>query len=161
MNSINTQLDLMIELLTKKVRYLQNILKYTNEQLGVIQNNPIDYDTLNVHSNKKETDITEVSLLDNVFNGIYKNIHGHIINQPQIYKEKINALKQLVTEVGELDVAIKVQEERNRTLLLSTTNIEKNRESSLKKSNQYVSNYYSKSNNKKPSDNSPTIDFLK
>lgn len=159
MNNVNTQLDLLIEVLRKKAGYLQQLLTYTQEQSIVLEKDEIE--GFNDLIQPKEELIDKVIEIDDYFQTIYENIRGIIEKHPELYKEKVQIMKQVITIIGDLGVAITVQEGRNKNYFDFKAKAEKKEHTDLRQSNKIVSNYYSNMNKQKKINQSPSFDSKK
>ncbi|MBC7959856.1 MAG: hypothetical protein H7X94_08315 [Vallitaleaceae bacterium] len=159
MNNVNTQLDLLNDILRKKLQYLQNILVYTKEQSDHLEKD--DLDAVSALVQPKEDAIVKVSEIDDGFQTIYHNIRGIIEAQPALYKEKIETMKQTIMEIGDLGIAITVQEGRNKNQIDLAIKAGKNASKTPIQSKKTVTNYYSNMNKQKNTSNTSTIDFKK
>ncbi|PKM52714.1 MAG: hypothetical protein CVV02_00845 [Firmicutes bacterium HGW-Firmicutes-7] len=154
MNNINTQLDLLINVTLKKSLYLKDILAYTKEQTDLLEQEEFDLNAFNRFMEKKEVLINQVVEIDDGFQSIYRKVRSVIEAHPELYKEKIQALKQSIITIGDLSVTITVQEERNKMSFMSKSREEKSKVKEFRQSKKTVANYYSNMN-KQNNSNTP------
>lgn len=159
MNNVNTQLNLLNDILRKKLRCLRNILAYTSDQSNLLEKD--DLDAFNNLMQPKEDLIMKVSEIDDGFQTIYGNVRGIIDLQPELYKEKIEEMKQAIMEIGDIGIAITVQEGRNKNLIELKVKADKNVAKDFTHSKKTVTNYYANVNKQKNANHLPTIDFKK
>jgi len=75
----------------------------------------------------KQTKIEEIQVLDDGFVSTYDRVKTYIINQHDVYKDDLLKLKEKIKLIGELGIAIQVNEMRNKRLLDIKKGSEKNR----------------------------------
>ncbi|PKM94941.1 MAG: hypothetical protein CVU84_08435 [Firmicutes bacterium HGW-Firmicutes-1] len=157
MNNINTQLDLLINIIYKKTLYLQDILAYTKHQSSILEKDELDLEAFHVLVEKKDGFINKAIEIDEGFQAIYVNVRGIIEAHPELYKEKLQTLKQSIVEIGDLGIAITVQESRNKNQFDNIAKMEKSKVKEYSKSKLEVTNYYS---SMKKQNNSGTSHFF-
>lgn len=157
MNNINTQLDILINIIRKKTLYLQEILTYTKDQSTLLEKDEFNIDAFNSLIEKKEMFIDKTIEIDEGFQTIYLNVRGIIEAHPEIYKEKLQIIKQSIITNGDLGIAIIVKENHNKNQLDLKAKIEKSVAKEYKQSNKVVTNYYM---NMKKQNNSDTSLFF-
>ncbi len=99
--------------------------------------------------------------MDEGFQSIYENIRVIIETQPDLYKEKLQLLKKAITEIGNLDVTITVQESRNKNLIELNVKTNKNKPLDSIVSKKTGANYYNNMNKQKRINPVSTFDSKK
>lgn len=116
MNQVDLYLKLLIDVLESKNKLLKETLILTNNQTSILQNEQSSIDDFMLIIDQKKKLIDMINENDEGFNSIYLRIKPDLINQINRYKDIILVLKQKVVEIGDLDIAITVQEEKNKLL---------------------------------------------
>lgn len=114
MSDIIIQIDLMIESLEKKKLFLEDILRYTKEQTELLKAEELDLRSFNNIMKNKQVRIDKLLQIDQGFESLYGRIKATLTAQPDIYREAIKKMQQLIKETTDLGVAVQVQEERNK-----------------------------------------------
>lgn len=161
MDNIKIQLDIIIETLQKKSKTLEEILNYTKEQTTLLEQEEFNLDDFNKTIDEKEARINKVMELDEGFKSIYEKVRLYLEPNKELYKDKISIMKQNVVEIGNLNVAIKVQEERNKLQFSNKIKEEKTKIKEFRKSKQTVANYYSNINKQRSTEQSHFFDSKK
>ena len=84
--------------------------------------------------------------LDLGFEGLYNKVGKTVANNPSEYKMHLSKMQKLITEVTEKSVSIQAEEERNKALIESRFNREKNRIKSGRSSSRVARDYYNNMN---------------
>lgn len=114
MSDMVIQMDLMIESLKKKKRLLEEIDGYTKKQADLLSQADLDLKSFNNIMKNKQVRIDKLIQLDEGFAALYERIKTTLKNQPEIYKEAVLTMQQLIKDTTDLGVKIQVQEERNK-----------------------------------------------
>lgn len=161
MSNVNIQVDILIESLEKKSKALEEILNLTNEQTELMEKEGFDFDAFNKIMDEKEIRINKVNELDEGFKNIYEKARLHLEGNKELFKDKISIMKQKIVEIGDLSVAITVQEERNKLQFMNKAKEEKAKVKEFRKSKQTAVNYYSNMNKQKSTEQSHFFDSKK
>ena len=117
MKSIQTQINLMKDALEFKRRVLAELLKLSEQQGNAI-GNEVDYlEQFDALALQKAARLGKVTALDDGFAATYERLRGTILTQKELYRDDLKALQALILAIGDLDVALRVVEERNATQL--------------------------------------------
>lgn len=114
MSEIRIQVDLLVDTLSKKKTLLSEILKLTNDQKVLLTEEELNMKAFNNIMSNKQVRIDLLAQLDDGFQSSFERVQPVLTTQPDIYKEAIAAMKELIKEVTDLGIEIQVQEERNR-----------------------------------------------
>ncbi len=114
MSDIIVQIDLMVESLTKKKQLLSEILNYTKDQTALLAKEELDLRSFNNIMKNKQVRIEKLLQIDQGFESIYERIKVPISSQPEIYKDAILKMKQLIKETADMGIDVQVQEQRNK-----------------------------------------------
>jgi hypothetical protein len=127
MNDVKIMMGILFESLDKKRDALELINKITEKQKVLIQDTGFLVEQFNGLVGMKQTKIEEIQALDDGFVATYNRVKTYIINQQDVYKDDVLKLKEKIKAVGELGIAIQVNEMRNKRLLDIKHTNEKNR----------------------------------
>jgi Tfp pilus assembly protein PilW len=161
MSGVNVQLNILIDVLNKKVLLLQELFELTKAQGGLLNEEDFRVEVFNELMNQKQERIDQVMNIDDGFKLTYEKIRFQIEGNKELYKEEIQQMKDLIVAVGDLGVAITVQEEKNKNLFSLKSNTEKSKIKDFRKSKQTVANYYNSMNNQKNAERSYFFDSKK
>lgn len=161
MSEINTEIEILIEVLENKKKLLGELLVQTKKQEELLNDKEFNIDTFNETIEIKEKAINKIISIDEGFQMTFKNIEIHLKGHKANYKDKIEYMKKLIKEIGEKSVEILVLEEKNKIQFTLISNGEKSKMKDFRKSKQTVANYYSSMNNQKNVERSYFFDSKK
>ncbi len=161
MAGINTELDILVEVMEKKEKLLKELLSDTKKQESLLNEEALDMEAFDEIISNKQEKIDQVNTLDDGFKMTYEKIHLQLGADKDLYKDYITAMKEKIVVIGELGVEIMVQEEKNKVKFLIAAKNEKNKMKDFRKSKQTVANYYSNMNNQKNPERSYFFDKKK
>lgn len=110
-------LKVLEESLEKKLQILQQLQEYSEEQQKVFKAPTMDLEKFDEYVDKKDKLITELTILDNGFETLYRNVSQELEGNREKYAAQIKQLQELVTRVTEQSVSIQAQEARNKKLV--------------------------------------------
>lgn len=116
MDNQETKMDLLIDVLNKKAKLLDNILNITINQQTLLKNSSNTMDMKNLYL---EMNIEKQNLIDNtiksdtVFNSIFENISTKLKHYSDEYKEKFKVMQSLIKIITNIDCKIRVLESQN------------------------------------------------
>lgn len=110
-------LKVLEESLEKKLQILQQLQEYSEEQQKVFQAPTVDLEKFDEYVDKKDKLIAELTILDNGFETLYRNVSQELEGNREKYAAQIKQLQELVTRVTEKSVSIQAQEARNKKLV--------------------------------------------
>jgi len=137
-----TYIKLLVEILHKKLALQNHIIILTEKQEVLISSEDMNEDEFLQLVAQKEEHINNLTKLDDGFEKIYTSVKEELVTCKDNYVIEINALKELIVKITDLNVKMQALEKRNKTkmeLYFATKRIE------IKKSrlsNQSVTNYY-------------------
>ena len=120
MDQLETYLSILIDGMVKKERSLIEILSITENQNTVIESElPKDeIMAFIVNMNReKQLHIQTVIDCDNLFERILKEAGPELDAKPDLYKPQIAELQSLIKKVMDLDVSIRVREDKNNEFI--------------------------------------------
>ncbi len=113
----HTKLTLLLEISKKKFKVLEEILNITENQNTIAQQNSVDHDLFSELHEEKQLRIDKRTELDNYFQSVYIEIKPALDRHPDLFRQSIKMLKQLIKQITELEMQIQLGEEKNRQLL--------------------------------------------
>ena len=123
MEPLEAQLSILIEGMIKKEKALIEILSITDNQNTVIESElPKDERmAFIVNMNREKQDYIQTVIdCDNLFERLLKEIGPDLDSSPDLYKPQVAELQVLIRKVMDLDVSIRVREDKNNDFLLKT-----------------------------------------
>lgn len=151
MSEVITTINLLIDGLDKKKKSLVEILDYTKAQEELLKADDFDLKTFNNIMKNKQFRIDTVKQIDDGFKPGYERIKVHLEKNPELYRDYINKMKDLIKDLGDLNVSIQVLEEKNHTRFKVVTSGLKGEVKSFRKNKKTVSNYYNNYNKQQES----------
>ena len=143
---INQYMDMLVECLEKKNQILDNLTALNKKQTELIQNENFSLEEFDKCVDEKGILIDNILKLDLGFEGLYNKVGKTVADNPSAYKEQLSKMQKLITEVTEKSVSIQAEEERNKALIESRFNREKNRIKSGRSSSKVAMDYYNSMN---------------
>lgn len=146
MDKSNSYIEMLINALHEKKTALKNVLQITYKQTEIVNQDDFKLEKFEETLNEKEVYIKKIQLLDDGFTGIYERVREQLLDNAKNYKQPIEQLKNLISEIAELGIEIQVQEQKNKQVLEKCLKKQKKEIKSFKKSRISVSNYYKNMN---------------
>lgn len=109
-----TYIGVMQDSLTRKKKYLNDILDVTLEQGKYTKVDTFDEDVFIDLVNKKEILIANVNEIDKGFTSVYDRVRTEVLDNKDSYKEELVKVQNLIRECVEIGMRIEAEEERNR-----------------------------------------------
>lgn len=110
---------LLLELMQKKQGLLEQVLNISYNQELVFSSTDRDQSISQEMMQEKESRIREIAAVDQNFQNIYGAVREIIEQRLDIFRPTMKQVKEQILQVGELELQIRLQEEKNRKLLLS------------------------------------------
>ncbi len=143
---ITKYLDMLVDCLEKKDKLLDNLMVLNKKQTALIQNENFDLDEFDKCVEEKGVLIDNILKLDSGFEGVYNKVGEAVAANPEAYKEQLGRMQKLITSVTEKSVSIQAEEERNKSMIESRFNREKNRIKSGRSQSKAAKDYYNSMN---------------
>lgn len=143
---INKYMDMLVECLEKKKRILDSLTALNKKQTELIQNEDFSLAEFDKCVDEKGILIDNILKLDSGFEGLYNKVGKHVSDNPSEYKVQLSKMQKLITEITEKSVSIQAEEERNKALIESRFNREKNRIKSGRSQSRVAMDYYNNMN---------------
>lgn len=116
-NNENQYITMMIEILEKQVKALNDMLDVTKQQAELADVSAFDEDKFGDTLSKKDVLIIRLNELDDGFVSVYDKVRRQVQSNPQQYKKEVATLQNLIRECTDIGNAIKTLEARNRDKL--------------------------------------------
>lgn len=117
MGEVLTQIWLLVDCLKKKKELLTLSYEITKYQTMLIQEVPEDNTSFNDAVIEKKNNIDKINELDAIFASIYDRIKDKMGKSNSAHREPMLLMQDLIKEVTQLVVDIKVLEEKNHRYL--------------------------------------------
>lgn len=140
-------LDILEECLQKKLKVLEEIAAYNQEQEQLLRKESVSLEELDENMSHKDELIRKVTALDEGFETLYERIKEQILTNKDVYKEQIIKLQQLISQITEKGVSIQAQEARNKKLIEDYFKRERSQLRQNRQSSKAAYNYYKSVNN--------------
>ncbi len=113
-NKLNIQLNLLIDILNKKISMLEEILSITENQGIVLKSAPQDRQIFMSMFEEKQIRIDSIASGDDIFNRLFNETIEKVKLQKVSYKQQISTMQRLVKTIMDTEIRIRL-EERNNT----------------------------------------------
>jgi len=147
---ISASLDMLEEILQKKIAALTKIEEQNEKQRDVLSNpENVDEAAFDATVDAKGKLIDEISLLDDGFQSLFDRVKEEIGDKKELYAGQIKRMQKLIQEITSRSASIEAAEHRNKRLAekyFSTAREAMNRSRS---SSSAAFNYYQTMNNYK------------
>lgn len=140
-------LDILEECLQKKLKVLEEIAAYNQEQEQLLGKESVSLEELDENMSHKDELIRKVTALDEGFETLYERIKEQLLTNKDVYKEQIIKLQQLISQITEKGVSIQAQEARNKKLIEDYFKRERSQLRQNRQSSKAAYNYYKSVNN--------------
>ncbi|MDR0957943.1 MAG: hypothetical protein LBM16_01875 [Clostridiales bacterium] len=114
-----TQFKILIQILEKKKAALEVILNVSENQEALLESPPDEAraSMFKAMSDEKQKHIDEILHLDNVFQTGFDPLRQEIEDNPKKWRKYLVDMQIMIDDVLELDVKIRAQETKNRTII--------------------------------------------
>lgn len=134
-------IQIMIDSLKKKIEILDNLLEMNEEQEKAIRESA-DLDRFDEIVSRKSEQIELIKKLDTGFDAIYHRVKPEITGHPELHKEEISQMQELITLLTDRSVKMQASEKRNKQLVEQYFSFKRRELRTTKKSVNAASNYY-------------------
>lgn len=135
-------IQILIDTLEKKKSILNKLMSVTEQQEEVLTAAKFDDSLFNRTISMKSEHLDTLNMLDEGFEKIYAGVKNEIISNKDHFKEEINTMKNLISDITDYSVKLQALEKRNKSKMefLLTQKRKEIRNSRI--SSKTVSNYY-------------------
>lgn len=114
---LTSYVNILIESLNRKKRYLEDVLKLTNKQTILAYEENFQEDKFDEILDQKDILINNINEIDKGFSSIYERIRMEINLDKELYKPEIKIMQEQIKKCVELGMEIQVVEGRNKSKL--------------------------------------------
>lgn len=144
---MDNYLDILEESLQKKLKVLEEITVYNQEQEQLLRKESVSLEELDENMSHKDELIQKMTTLDEGFETLYEHVREQLLVNKDDYKEQIRKLQHLISQVTEKGVSIQAQESRNKKLIENYFKKERSQLRQNRQSSKAAYNYYKSVNN--------------
>lgn len=144
---MDNYLDILEESLQKKLKVLEEITVYNQEQEQLLKKEKVSLEELDKNMEQKDELIVKLSGIDEGFETLYERIKEQLLANKDAYREQISKLQQMISQITEKSVSIQAQEARNKKLIEDYFRNERNQIRQNRQSSRAAYNYYKSVNN--------------
>ena len=123
MQDVNLKLTILQDILVKKKSLLSQVLSITDNQEQILQHsdgNPEIKQMFSEMNIEKQNLIDNIMAADTLFQNMFGEISDELSNSTTDFRPRILALQALIREVMDLDIKIRVREQRNKDIVSKT-----------------------------------------
>ncbi|MBR1738462.1 MAG: hypothetical protein IJ736_15895 [Firmicutes bacterium] len=146
MRNFDVKIKILTDNLDRKKELLKQIEAITEKQemfFTTLKGEDRNY-MLEQAVNEKQKIIDELMKIDEAFLSTFKTFNGELNENRDIYAAEIEKMKKKIKEVTDIDVRIRVREERNRRIFTEVRLENQNQIKGLKASKDYILKQYEK-----------------
>lgn len=114
---MDNYLKILEDSLLKKIKVLDDIAVYNEEQKKLFSGEKVDMDKFDEYIDKKGELINALNRLDEGFETLYARLAEQLKDNKADYAQQIKRLQQLVKEVTDKSMSVQAQEARNKALI--------------------------------------------
>lgn len=150
MLEIETKLNILNDALDKKAVILEQIYNITeNEEMffKTLKGNELN-EYISQAIKEKQNLIDKLNNIDSAFISVFESFKGSLNLNRQKYRESIISIQEKIKDIIDIDVKIRIKEERNKAFYAQPINMAGKKINSLKTSKSYILEQYLKNNKK-------------
>jgi hypothetical protein len=132
----------MIESLEKKLEVLDKIYEVNKRQFECSTMQPFDMVGYNKIMDEKGELIDEINRLDEGFTSTYELVRDEVQANPQLYRDKVLKMQELVRQAVDKGVSVEAQEKRNKSSMEAAISMKRKDLKQRKMSTQVALKYY-------------------
>lgn len=120
METTENYLQIMIDSLEKKDKYLDRVIEQNKTQYECVKGKEyedVNWNAFNVLVTEKEAEIDRIIEIDEAFEKIYVKVKDEVISNKDRYRSYVLKLQELITRLTDKGVQIQAGEERNRQII--------------------------------------------
>lgn len=106
--------DILVEVLNKQIKTLQEVLEITKRQGVIAEENAFDEEAFDETLSRKDACIMRLNELDNGFVSVYERVKRQVSANPDMYRSKVKDMQELIRICTDLGNEIQTLENRNR-----------------------------------------------
>lgn len=116
MDNQEIKMDLLIDVLNKKAKLLDNIFNITANQQALLKNscNTLEIKNLYLEMGKEKQILIDNTIKsDKIFNNIFEGVSSNLNQCSSKYKDKFKLMQSLIKAITDIDYKIRVLESQN------------------------------------------------
>lgn len=110
--------DILVDVLNKQIKTLQEVLEITKRQGVIAAAEEFDEDAFDETLSRKDACIMRLNELDNGFVSVFERVKRQVHEEPDKYKSKVKEMQDLIRACTDLGNEIQTLENRNREKLV-------------------------------------------
>ena len=146
MDNFQEYLTIMIESLEKKQDILSKIIRQNNFQYQAVTKEKFDEELFTKTIEEKEILVNRLNELDKGFGNIYDRIKEVLSENKTNYKDEINKMKKLITDITSLSIEVQISEKRNEAQVSKKFSEMRQEVHQTKAVNKVAASYYQNMN---------------
>lgn len=123
MNNYTTILDILIQTLQKKSRYIEGLYTLTKSQEEVLKDAVMDVEKFAELTTQKQIMIDMIKILDDGFEQSYSRVKNVLQQNPKVYATYIEKMQSLIKGIGHTSISIEMLEEKNQKHYITILNM--------------------------------------
>lgn len=135
-------LQIMIESLEKKIDILDKVIELDKRQLNISLAQPLDVEVYDASMDEKGELIDEIGKLDDGFTVMYERVKEPVAENPDLYREKVKKLQELIRIAVDKGVSIEAMEKRNKQSIQAALQQKRREIRQIKVSSSAATKYY-------------------
>lgn len=135
-------LQIMIESLEKKIDILDKVIELDKRQLNISLAQPLDVEAYDASMEEKGELIDEIGKLDDGFTVMYERVKEPVAENPDLYREKVKKLQELIRIAVDKGVSIEAMEKRNKQSIQAALQQKRREIRQIKVSSSAATKYY-------------------
>jgi hypothetical protein len=139
-------LQIMLESLEKKIDVLSQIIDIDDRQLKYALEQPMNVEGFDTAMDEKDVKIEELNKIDEGFTSTYELVKDEVQNHPELYKEKIHKMQELIKISVEKTMSVEAKEKRNKAAMENAISLQRREMRSKRISATAAARYYKTAN---------------
>lgn len=135
-------LQILVESLEKKLAVLDKVMELDKKQLKVAMKTPMDMEAFDKTMDEKGVLIDELNALDDGFVSTFELVKDEVKANPEMYRDTVRKLQELIREAVDKGVSIEAQEKRNKAAMEAAISMKRRELNSRKVSTAAAARYY-------------------
>lgn len=128
LETIYNKINNLNYLLDRKIQILSQILVITENQNIVFKgfNDDSINELINMSYDEKQSLINELVNIDSMFLEIFQSFSGSLNKNKYVFEQEIINIQNKIQQITDIDLKIRLQEEKNRQISINTSNYKGN-----------------------------------
>lgn len=135
-------MQILVESLEKKLAVLDKVMELDKKQLKVAMKTPMDMEAFDKTMDEKGVLIDELNALDDGFVSTFELVKDEVKANPEMYRDTVRKLQELIREAVDKGVSIEAQEKRNKAAMEAAISMKRRELNNRKVSTAAAARYY-------------------